>query len=102
MKKRQKSYIYTVWPRSDNAVTLWLYSKSSKRVDNTVNVFLQGDDAALFLKEVKETEDVWENSTDMTKDILMRNFERLREHRWSYFLYYFSIFLNKTDCKTNK
>ena len=80
MKKRQKAYIYTVWPRSDNAVTLWLYSKSSKRVDNTVNVFLQGDDAALFLKEVKETEDVWENSTDMTKDILMRNFESIDGH----------------------
>ena len=80
MKKRQKSYIYTVWPRSDNAVTLWLYSKSSKRVDNTVNVFLQGDDAALFLKEVKETEDVWENSIGITKDILKRNFEDLAGH----------------------
>ena len=72
MKKEQKSYIYTVWPNSGNAVTLWLYSKASKRVDNTTNVYLQGDDAALFLKEVQETEDVWENSTDMTKDILKR------------------------------
>lgn len=82
MKKQQKSYIYTVWPTqySGNAVTLWLYSQASKRVDNTTNVYLQGDDAALFLKEVKETEDVWENSTDMTKDILMRNFESIDGH----------------------
>ena len=80
MKKRQNAYIYTVWPNSGNAVTLWLYSKASKRVDNTVNVYLQGDDAALFLKEVEETEDVWENSTDMTKDILKRNFEDLAGH----------------------
>ena len=80
MKKQQKAYIYTVWPRSGNSVTLWLYSKASKRVDNTVNVYLQGDDAALFLKEVKETEDVWENSTDMTKDILKKNFESVDGH----------------------
>ncbi len=80
MKKQQKAYIQTVWPNSGNAVTLWLYSKASKRVDNTTNVYLQGDDAALFLKEVQETEDVWENSTDMTKDILKRNFESIEGH----------------------
>lgn len=78
MKKEQKSYIYTV--DHFGGVTLWLYSKELKRVDNTVNVFLQGDDAALFLKEVEETEDVWENSTDMTKDILKRNFENIEGH----------------------
>ena len=77
MKKEQKSYIYTVSP---DGVSLWLYSKASRRVNNEVNVYLQGDDAALFLKEVKETEDVWENSTDMTKDILKRNFEDLAGH----------------------
>lgn len=77
MKKEQKSYIYTVNP---DGVSLWLYSKASKRVNNEVNVYLQGDDAALFLKEVEETEDVWENSTDMTKDILKRNFESIEGH----------------------
>lgn len=77
MKKQQKSYIYTVSP---DGVTLWLYSKASKRVDNTTNVYLQGDDAALFLKEVQETEDVWENGTDMTKDILKNNFENIEGH----------------------
>lgn len=77
MKKQQKSYIYTV---SSYGITLLLYSQASKRVDNTVNVFLQGDDADLFLKEVQETEDVWENSTDMTKDILKRNFESIEGH----------------------
>lgn len=77
MKKEQKSYIYTVNP---DGVSLWLYSKASKRVNNEVNVYLQGDDAALFLKEVKDTEDVWENGTDMTKDILKKNFEDLAGH----------------------
>ena len=80
MKKQQKSYIYTVWPNSGNAVTLWLYSKASKRVDNTVNVYLQGDDAALFLKEVQQTEYIWENSIGITKDILKRNFESIEGH----------------------
>jgi hypothetical protein len=80
MKKEQKSYIYTVWPNSANAVTLWLYSKASKRVDNTTNVYLQGDDAALFLKEVKDTEDVWENGTDMTKEILKKTFGNIENH----------------------
>ena len=79
MKKEQKSYIYTVWPNS-SAITLWLYSKASKRVDNTTNVYLQGDDAALFLKEVQETEDVWENGTDMTKDILKKTFGNIENH----------------------
>lgn len=77
MKKEQKSYIYTVSP---DGVSLWLYSKASRRVNNEVNVYLQGDDAALFLKEVKDTEDVWENSKDMTKDILKRNFESIEGH----------------------
>ena len=80
MKKQQKSYIYTVWPNSGNAVTLWLYSQASKRVDNTTNVYLQGDDAALFLKEVQETEDVWENGTDMTKEILKKTFGNIENH----------------------
>lgn len=80
MKKQQKAYIYTVWPNSGNAVTLWLYSKASKRVDNTVNVYLQGDDAALFLKEVQETEYIWENSIGITKSILKRNFKDLAGH----------------------
>jgi hypothetical protein len=79
MKKQQKSYIYTVWPNS-SAITLWLYSKASKRVDNTTNVYLQGDDAALFLKEVKDTEDVWENGTDMTKEILKKTFGNIENH----------------------
>jgi hypothetical protein len=79
MKKEQKSYIYTVWPNS-SAITLWLYSKASKRVDNTTNVYLQGDDAALFLKEVQETEDVWENGTDMTKEILKKTFGNIENH----------------------
>ena len=48
--------------------------------NNEVSVYLQGDDANIFLDELKETEKVWDTGTDMCKDILKRNFVDYEGH----------------------
>lgn len=37
--------------------------------------YLQGDDAQKLIKDIQDTEKVWENGSEMTREILQRNFE---------------------------
>ena len=44
------------------------------------SLYLQGDDARIFIKDIEETEQVWDTGTDMCKDILKNNFVNLEGH----------------------
>lgn len=47
---------------------------SAPRTDKAVHKQLEEDEADLFLEEVRQTHDIWENCTSMTKDILKHSF----------------------------
>lgn len=42
--------------------------------------YLQGDDANIFLDEIKDTEKTWEESTEQCKQILNKNFGNIEGH----------------------
>ena len=44
------------------------------------SLYLQGDDARIFIKDIEETEQVWDYGTDMCRDILKNNFVNLEGH----------------------
>jgi len=44
------------------------------------SLYLQGDDARIFIKDIEETEQVWDTGTDMCRDILKNNFVNLEGH----------------------
>ena len=44
------------------------------------SLYLQGDDARIFIKDIEETEKVWDTGTDMCRDILKNNFVNLEGH----------------------
>jgi hypothetical protein len=44
------------------------------------SLYLQGDDARIFIKDIEETEQVWDTGTDMCRDILENNFVNLEGH----------------------
>ena len=44
------------------------------------SLYLQGDDARIFIKDIKETEQVWDTGTVMCRDILKNNFVDLEGH----------------------
>ena len=43
-------------------------------------LYLQGDDARIFIKDIEETEQVWDYGTDMCRDILKNTFVNLEGH----------------------
>jgi len=44
------------------------------------SLYLQGDDARIFIEDIEETEQVWDTGTDMCRDILKNNFVNLEGH----------------------
>lgn len=72
MKEKENLYTYKI----DMIGNVILY----KKIDGNETVYLQGDDATMFLRDMEETEKVWDKSTEFLRGVLKSNFKDIDGH----------------------